>query len=405
MDFGEVRSQWQTTSFQQQPQQDRVEAHSQRHHLKHPQQQNSSEHFQPHSNRPSTAPSTLLHPQQNQPHRNHEESRQPLKSTMASTAAPIPAYTPYHWNLPVPSWSSHNNATRADALSANGAGSFSAPTSQAYFRDEGSQQASTRSWEHHPMYPTHSQVEGVPYPMSALYGPMGQQNGGAPWTAPAVRHGPLRGLGSEGGQQGTEPATATAHWPSWPTYTQPGPSHSVYSPYQQHNPTPGPSSTSAAEAQARWVQHEHRPANWTGPVMTSTHNEGRDTWDGQYPSNGTSEGSDGHRRASSLSAILGAGNADASPIDSADHLFEERPHQSGKASTKKSATLKDGTARKPRRKKGEAPKDWAQRKYVCEICSDADEPVAFSRPSALRTHQVSFTVTHRLGSRSRSLAC
>ena len=44
----------------------------------------------------------------------------------------------------------------------------------------------------------------------------------------------------------------------------------------------------------------------------------------------------------------------------------------------------DGTPRKQRRKNGEPPRDLAQRRYACELCSDR----SFARPSALAIHMV-----------------
>lgn len=42
--------------------------------------------------------------------------------------------------------------------------------------------------------------------------------------------------------------------------------------------------------------------------------------------------------------------------------------------------------RKARRKNGEPPRDWLQRRYSCELC--LEEPKSFARPSALRIHMV-----------------
>lgn len=47
----------------------------------------------------------------------------------------------------------------------------------------------------------------------------------------------------------------------------------------------------------------------------------------------------------------------------------------------------DGRPRKQRRMKGEPPRDLAQRRYACDLCTD--EPRLFARPSALKIHMVS----------------
>lgn len=321
--------------------------------------------------------------QQQQQHQQRSSSTAHNNDTGASSSSAKPValggYTPFQWNT-APAWQAPA-PTAATPLAANGRFPPLMSLSEVG-RDGAYDHGQEQMWQGGLSYNPTSTAETASYPALAT-----SVNAGAPLLPAGARSHREFDQGQQ--QQQTPPVSlpSTTSASYWPTYAPHVPAplqhpqpHPVYSPY----PAPLPASSTSSASEQAWAAHHERSRSWNEPILT-LHQQGHHDANGGGGWHAHAAGPSSNR--SSLSASIDG--VAPSPSDGS----QSQPPEPApvKKTTKKTngAKGKDLNGdRRTRRKKGEVPRDAAVRKYVCEICSEVDEVVAFSRPSALKTHQV-----------------